>query len=163
MSKGFNHQSTNQCQGRNKLKTYCDREQASLPSGSSSKEEEPGIQHETSNSSGGGGGREGGGGGRRPWQLNKSVLQANRYMLDNRIACDICFEVGLPDGTIENVYAHKYQLIARSPIFEAKLTTPGSESVRIPDIEPLPFKQLLRCANGCYCDRSDVSLTFGLY
>ena len=74
-----------------------------------------------------------------------------RYMLDNEIATDVCFEVGPPDGVTVNIRAHKYMLLSRSPVFETLFSSGMSEckkeaeeTIRIEDIEAEIFKLLLR-------------------
>ncbi len=85
------------------------------------------------------------------WPLERTVLECNRYMLENEIATDVCFEVGPPDGEVVNIRAHKYMLISRSPVFEAMFSSGMTEcrnekdvKIRIEDINPDVFKELLR-------------------
>lgn len=85
------------------------------------------------------------------WQVEKTVLECNRIMLENEIAADVCFEVGPRDEKTATIRAHRYMLIARSPVFEAMFTNGMSESkrgpeekIRIEDVEPWIFKKLLR-------------------
>ena len=88
--------------------------------------------------------------GETDWQVGRTVLECNRYMLDNEIAMDVCFEVGPPDGEVVNIRAHKYMLISRSPVFEAMFCSGMSEcnsgpdqKIRIEDIEANTFKDFL--------------------
>ena len=85
------------------------------------------------------------------WQSDKTLGECMRYMLDNEIATDVCFEVGPPDGATVNVRTHKLILISRSAVFEAMFSSGMHESrngedvkIRIEDINPEIFKQLLR-------------------
>ena len=72
-------------------------------------------------------------------------------MLEHKIATDVCFEVGPPDGVVGLVQAHKYVLVSRSSVFEAMFCGDMAESkassdVKIPvtDIEVPVFRELLR-------------------
>ena len=85
------------------------------------------------------------------WQKNKSVLECNRYMFESTIASDVVFRVHSPDGATVDIPAHKYVLIARSPVFEALFcggfSDPSSADcgkVEISDVEPEAFRELLK-------------------
>ena len=89
------------------------------------------------------------------WQLGKSVLQCNKYMYETKIAADVCFSVGQPDDAPEEIQAHSYVLMSRSPVFEAMLspkwqTAKGSgeektaTSISIPDVSVDALKEILR-------------------
>lgn len=85
------------------------------------------------------------------WQHGKSLKECNKYMLENEIATDVCFEVGPRDGHQGLVRAHKYILIARSAVFEAMFCGGMSESkadanskIPITDVEVEIFQELLR-------------------
>ena len=84
------------------------------------------------------------------WQAERTVLECNRYMLENEVATDVCFEIGSPDGVVVSIKAHKYMLISRSPVFEAMFSSGMSEcksgpdqKIRIEDIEANTFKDFL--------------------
>ena len=84
------------------------------------------------------------------WQAERTVLECNRYMLDNEIATDVCFEVGPPGGEVVNIRAHKCMLILRSPVFEAMFCSGMTEcnsrpdhKIRIEDMEAYTFRNLL--------------------
>jgi len=84
------------------------------------------------------------------WQSERTELECNRYMLENEIATDVCFEVGPPGGAVVNIRAHKYMLISHSCVFEAMFSSGMSEcnngpdqKIRINDIEADTFKDLL--------------------
>ena len=84
------------------------------------------------------------------WQEERTVLECNRYMLENEIATDVCFEVGPLDGAVVNIRAHKYILISRIPVFEAMFSSGMTEcnsgpdhKIRINDIEANAFKDFL--------------------
>jgi len=84
------------------------------------------------------------------WQSEKTLVECMRYMLDNEIATDVCFEVGPLDGVTVKVLAHKYMLISRSPVFEALFSSgmtecrSGSEAaIRVEDIDATIFKEVL--------------------
>ena len=40
-------------------------------------------------------------------------------MYESKLAADVCFTVGPPDGPREDIRAHRFVLLARSPVFEA--------------------------------------------
>ncbi|KAK7115598.1 BTB/POZ domain-containing protein 6-like [Littorina saxatilis] len=77
------------------------------------------------------------------WQRGKGVLACNRHMLENQLACDICFIVGVHR---EKVGAHRYVLQSRSGVFFAMLDGPGADRthVDLPDVQPKVLWQLLR-------------------
>ena len=81
------------------------------------------------------------------WQIRRSLAECNKYMLENHIECDVKFTVG-SHTEIEPIEAHRYMLICRSPVFRAmligKLSEPKDAPIRVPDIEPEAFKQMLR-------------------
>src|SRR6218665_16304 len=85
------------------------------------------------------------------WQSEKTLAECMRYMLDNEISTDVCFEVGPPDGATVDIRAHKLILMSRSPVFEAMFSSGMTEGrnekdvkIRIEDINPDVFKELLR-------------------
>ena len=129
------------------------------------------------------------------WQNDLTLIESNRYMLENQIDCDVWFTL-LPSGGAAGeelpvtVGSHRYVLVSRSPVFFAMLigplaststsrtqsspspsqhrrhhhhhqqqqqratrhdegTTDVSQTcreIRITDIAPSTFWQLLRCA-----------------
>lgn len=81
------------------------------------------------------------------WREGKSIPECNLYMLDNEIACDIKFDVGLEDGATEIIQAHKYMLVTRSPVFFPMFCGDLQEmgdTVRIADTEPDIFRDVLQ-------------------
>ena len=74
------------------------------------------------------------------WQSERSVLEANRYMLENQVDCDVIFTLlpssgqlfsdgassSRPSVASESIGCHRYALISRSPVFFAMLTRPLS-------------------------------------
>ena len=83
----------------------------------------------------------------RDWQVNKSILECNKYMLENQLDCDVIFNFLSADGVTLTITAHKYMLISRSPVFYAMLAGPAREesgNILIPDIEKNIFEELLR-------------------
>ena len=84
------------------------------------------------------------------WQLGKSVLQCNQHMFQSKMAADVCFHVGPEEDGQEEVWAHKYVLISRSPVFEAMLDPAWNQEksaslrVEVPDILPDVFSEMLR-------------------
>lgn len=81
------------------------------------------------------------------WQNHLNVLESNRFMLENQIDCDVSFVLLPPGGETVNIGAHRYPLICRSPVFFAMFSGPlanGEKEIRITDIAPSTFWQLLR-------------------
>ena len=81
------------------------------------------------------------------WQSSRSVIECNRYMLENHIDCDVKFLLQAPDGSQVRLAAHKYVLLSRSPVFYAMFRGPLAErgpDVQIYDVLPETFKLLLR-------------------
>ena len=88
--------------------------------------------------------------GENGWQSEKTLVECMRYMLDNEIATDVCFEVGPPDGATVRMRAHKFMLISRSAVFEAMFSSGMAEcqngpdvTIRVEDIDAAIFKDLL--------------------
>lgn len=78
------------------------------------------------------------------WQSSRSLVECNRYMLENAIGCDVTFLVGEEKTKIQ---AHKYILIGRSCVFFAMFNGPlaeTSEEIVLPDIESPVFRILLQ-------------------
>ncbi|KAL4233093.1 BTB/POZ domain-containing protein 3 [Mactra antiquata] len=87
------------------------------------------------------------------WQTNKSVPEANSYMLKYEVACDITFIVG---DAKEEIRAHKYMMMSRSPIlFKSLVKHLGNTDVRIsvPDMKPHIFRDMLQYV---YTDEFDI-------
>ena len=65
------------------------------------------------------------------------------YMLDYQIACDVTFIVG---AEREEVHAHKFMLISRSPVFHAMFEGPLAEKgkIEVPDVDKNIFHTFLR-------------------
>src|SRR6218665_677911 len=90
--------------------------------------------------------------GSRGWQSEKTLVECMRYMLNNKVSTDVCFEVGPEDGPTVEIQAHKFMLISRCPVFEEMMSSEMSETenkaeanIRIVDINAKVFKLLLRC------------------
>ncbi|KAK2192994.1 hypothetical protein NP493_19g13007 [Ridgeia piscesae] len=80
-------------------------------------------------------------------------------MLQCRIACDVTFSVGPTQDTVEDIAAHKYMLVSRSPVFFAMFCGPMSETtssgtIRVPDVEPDAFRHMLEYL---YSDEVELS------
>ncbi|KAL5011646.1 hypothetical protein ScPMuIL_010197 [Solemya velum] len=78
------------------------------------------------------------------WQTGKTLSECTQFMLEHEIACDVTFLLG---ETKQEVRAHKFILISRSPVFQAMFCGPMAETqeqITIPDIAPEVFKILLR-------------------
>ncbi|ELT97520.1 hypothetical protein CAPTEDRAFT_213147 [Capitella teleta] len=82
------------------------------------------------------------------WQVNRSVLECNRYMWEKKIATDVEFEVGTTAEQIKNIRAHKYVLMSRSPVFEAMfnggLSKNTGDLVQITDVDSDAFNETLK-------------------
>lgn len=101
--------------------------------------------------------------GKRGWQSQKTIIECNRYMLDNEKSTDVCFEVGPPGGATAKIRAHKYVLTSRSEVFEEMFSKTWRErdtEIRIEDIEKDVFKELL---SFIYCESFDVSYKTAAY
>ena len=84
---------------------------------------------------------------RPDWQTGKSVVECNRYMLENHIETDIEFVLQTGSGRNVSLPAHKYVLMSRNPVFFAMFSGPMAESgkaVNISDVSPSAFRQMLR-------------------
>lgn len=78
------------------------------------------------------------------WQTGKTLSECTQFMLEHEIACDVTFLLG---DTKQEVRAHKFILISRSPVFSAMFCGPMAETqeqITIPDIAPEVFKIVLR-------------------
>ncbi|KAL5011635.1 hypothetical protein ScPMuIL_010186 [Solemya velum] len=78
------------------------------------------------------------------WQTGKTLSECIQLMLEHEIACDVTFLLG---ETKQEVRAHKFILISRSPVFSAMFCGPMAETqeqITMPDIAPEVFKILLR-------------------
>ena len=77
------------------------------------------------------------------WQCERTLPECMQYMLDNQICCDVTFIVG---AEREEVHAHKFVLISRSPVFHAMFEGPLAEKgkVELPDVEKDAFLVFLR-------------------
>lgn len=78
------------------------------------------------------------------WQSDRSLSESNKFMLQQKIGCDISFLLG---KSKELVQAHSYMLASRSSVFFAMLYGPFDKSdkpIEIPDIEKDIFEQILR-------------------
>lgn len=84
------------------------------------------------------------------WQIQRSLVDCNRYMLEHQVASDVTFLVGHTEGDRQEICAHKFMLIARSPVFFAMfcgdLAENSSHPITVPDVEPSAFQQMLRLA-----------------
>ncbi|XP_053373266.1 BTB/POZ domain-containing protein 6-like [Mercenaria mercenaria] len=79
------------------------------------------------------------------WQTERSFEQTNWHMLQDGTLCDVTFLVG--NEKKEEVKAHKFILVSRSPVFYAMFCGSLAESnhtIQVPDIEPEIFRVLLR-------------------
>ena len=77
------------------------------------------------------------------WQCDRNLPKCLEYMLDKQIICDVTFIMGAEH---EEVHAHKFVLISRSPVFYAMFEGPLAEKgkVELPDVEKDIFLVFLR-------------------
>ena len=83
-------------------------------------------------------------------QLERTLAESMRWMLDSKIGMDVWIEVGPPDGETRTFRAHMCVLMSRSEVFQCMFSSGltecnGPESkVRVEDIDPDIFKELLK-------------------
>ncbi|KAH3726161.1 BTB/POZ domain-containing protein 6-B-like [Dreissena polymorpha] len=97
------------------------------------------------------------------WQSGKTVVESNSYMLKYEVACDVTFTVG---ESREEIRAHKYMLLARSPVlFKSLIKHMEKPDVRIdvPDIKPHNFRELLQYVYTDVFDIHSDNAPFMLY
>ncbi|CAC5397084.1 BTBD3_6 [Mytilus coruscus] len=83
------------------------------------------------------------------WRTGKSIIECNRYILDNSVHTDVTFNV-----KSTRLMAHRTILISRSQVFESLLMSQASSGViSVPDVEPAVFGKML---SFIYCDSVDV-------
>ncbi|XP_067664410.1 BTB/POZ domain-containing protein 6-like [Haliotis asinina] len=77
------------------------------------------------------------------WQSATDFAETNLAMLTRRIACDVIFRVG---AHREIIFAHKFILVSRSPVFFSMFYGPIAEKdeVNIPEIDAGVFHSFLR-------------------
>ena len=81
------------------------------------------------------------------WQIGKSLLESNKYILENQIRCDVNFILTSPDGMTKSIGAHSLILTSRSPVFDSMFSERWSVQetpIRIEDICYDPFYEFLR-------------------
>ena len=84
------------------------------------------------------------------WQDNKTLSERILYMLNNEIATDVCFETSSAEGSITLIRAHKFMLVASSPVFETMLCGTMAEArsdhgnIQITDIDTATFKEIIK-------------------
>ncbi len=83
------------------------------------------------------------------WQSMRSVVDCNRYMLENGIECDVQFTLLTEDSDNIQILAHKFVLISRSPVFFAMFSGPlaatnKTTDIRVTDIGADTFRKLLK-------------------
>ena len=87
------------------------------------------------------------------WRTGKSVIECNRYILENQVHTDVKFNV-----KSTAISAHRSILINRSQVFENLLTGRSSlDIIDVPDIEPDVFRNMLRYIFVCMNTISDPS------
>lgn len=92
------------------------------------------------------------------WRNGKTLVQCNRYILEQEVACDIHFIVG-PSDNQRRIGAHKSILMARSDVFFTMfegLMAESSSLITVPDVDPLTFKKMLLYI---YCDDTGMDLS----
>ena len=83
------------------------------------------------------------------WQMNKSLVECNRFMFKHQINTDVRFSIENEDCDPTEISAHTYVLISRSPVFNAMLygslaAKNTDDAHKIVDVEPEAFTSLLR-------------------
>ena len=80
--------------------------------------------------------------------MNKSLAECNRYMFKHQINTDVCFSIESDQSKAQEICAHKYILISRSPVFNAMLygalAANTEEPIKITDVDADAFLALLR-------------------
>ena len=61
--------------------------------------------------------------GEQDWQKNKTLSQSMIYMLQNKILSDVTFYMKYADEKEQNISAHKFVLMSRSPVFYTMFNT----------------------------------------
>ena len=90
------------------------------------------------------------------WRTGKSVIECNRYMLENQVHTDVKFNV-----KSTAISAHRSMLISRSQVFENLLTGRSSlDIIDVPDIEPDVFRNMLRYIFVCMNTISDPLMIY---
>ncbi|XP_053373276.1 BTB/POZ domain-containing protein 6-like [Mercenaria mercenaria] len=98
------------------------------------------------------------------WQTERSFEETNRHMLHDGVLCDVTFLAG--SSKKEEVKAHKFVMVSRSPVFYAMFCgslAESSSTVQIPDIEPEIFRELLRFIYTEDCTINDDNVMSLLY
>ena len=81
------------------------------------------------------------------WQIDKSLSGCLLYMFKNHVDCDVTFRIQTKVGSVQIVFAHKFMLIARSPVFEELFRgnkDVASRDLNVCDVDVEPFKDLMR-------------------
>lgn len=120
------------------------------------------------------------------WRYNKTVVERNRYILDNQLYTDVVFEVGPLDGDRMLVRAHRLILASRSAVFDSLLfgaeqavtvgpthgpsragsraggqqTTSPNRTIAVSDVQPQVFKDMLMYVNVIYTVKQIVLSVF---
>lgn len=89
------------------------------------------------------------------WQAGRSVVDCNKFMLQNEINCDVTFLLGQKK---EPIKAHKYMLVSRSSVFQSIFGgsisgDSNSDTIPVSDIDPETFKTLLMFL---YCEQATI-------
>lgn len=89
------------------------------------------------------------------WQAGRSVVDCNKFMLQNEINCDVTFLLGQKK---ESIKAHKYMLVSRSSVFQSIFcgslaNDSRSDTIPVSDIDLETFRALLLFL---YCEEADV-------
>ena len=93
------------------------------------------------------------------WQETKTLPERIEHMFYTKLHSDVTFMVGadLEDEEEQEVLAHKFILLSASPVFEAMFSgsfkEASAEKIKIPDLFPDIFEEMLRFI---YTDEVDV-------
>ncbi|XP_045177655.2 BTB/POZ domain-containing protein 6-like [Mercenaria mercenaria] len=90
------------------------------------------------------------------WQAGRSVVDCNKFMLQNEINCDVTFLLGQKKEAIK---AHKYMLVSRSSVFQSIFCgsisgSSNNDTIPVSDIDTETFKTLLMFL---YCEQAAVN------
>ena len=81
------------------------------------------------------------------WQVGRSILEVNRYMLETQLRTDVKFRLLSTGGVAKEVGGHSYVLTSRSPVFEAMLSERWSgkdDVINIDDVSADIFEEFLK-------------------
>ena len=81
------------------------------------------------------------------WQVGKTIVEVNRYILENQVRCDVTFDLPAGNDVTKTIGAHTLILTSRSPVFEAMFSegrSPDDGSVKVEDVQYDVFNEFLK-------------------